>query len=357
MKGIKAQDFLRTGIVSKVMAPKTRRDFIVNLHLQAKRPPEIASLLNEPYSSIYCIVNRYKKEGSTELRHSPGRPRTVNTPENRRIIQNQLRRKGEFSTRKVARTTGLSRTTVQRVLKNDLGLTAYKFREAQLLTEEMKATRLKRSKALLRMFGAGRHRQIVFSDEKLFTVERSHNHQNDRIWASKPPGENGIIGRTKKPKSVMVLAGITANGKTPLVFLDSGTRINKDIYQRSILSEVLLPWSQQHFQGTHWTFQQDSAPCHTAGQVQQWMRTHFPDFIPPTLWPPYSPDLNPLDYSIWSILEQKACCKQHTSLQSLKRALTKAWNEISLASIRSIVDNFPKRLRQCIEADGSHFEF
>ena len=26
-------------------------------------------------------------------------------------------------------------------------------------------------------------------------------------------------------------------------------------------------------------------------------------------WPPNSPDLNPLDYSVWSILEEKACAK------------------------------------------------
>ena len=27
-------------------------------------------------------------------------------------------------------------------------------------------------------------------------------------------------------------------------------------------------------------------------------------------WPPNSPDLNPLDYSIWSILEAKACANK-----------------------------------------------
>src|ERR1700752_795660 len=70
-------------------------------------------------------------------------------------------------------------------------------------------------------------------------------------------------------------------------------------------------------------------------------------------WPPNSPDLNPLDYAVWSILEEKACSKPHPNV---KRALKKAWNEISLETLVKIVDNFPKRLKACIDANGGHFE-
>ncbi|CAF1209889.1 unnamed protein product [Didymodactylos carnosus] len=73
-------------------------------------------------------------------------------------------------------------------------------------------------------------------------------------------------------------------------------------------------------------------------------------------WPPSSPDLNPLDYSIWSILEEKACAKPHPTVESLKRALIKAWDEISVETLKKVVDDFPKRLKACVEADGGHFE-
>jgi hypothetical protein len=73
-------------------------------------------------------------------------------------------------------------------------------------------------------------------------------------------------------------------------------------------------------------------------------------------WPPNSPDLNPLGYSIWSILEAKACAKPHKTIESLKRALIKAWNEITLEQLASIIDNFPKRLKACVEAKGGHYE-
>ena len=71
---------------------------------------------------------------------------------------------------------------------------------------------------------------------------------------------------------------------------------------------------------------------------------------------PNSPDLNPMDYAIWSILQEKACQKPHPNVESLKRALKKAWNEITLETLVKIVDNFPKRLKACIDANGGWFE-
>ena len=55
-------------------------------------------------------------------------------------------------------------------------------------------------------------------------------------------------------------------------------------------------------------------------------------------------------------LEEKACAKPHQTVESLKRALRKAWNEISVDTLRGIVDNFSKRLKKCIDANGGHFE-
>uniref|UniRef100_A0A914DNZ1 DDE-1 domain-containing protein n=1 Tax=Acrobeloides nanus TaxID=290746 RepID=A0A914DNZ1_9BILA len=49
---------------------------------------------------------------------------------------------------------------------------------------------------------------------------------------------------------------------------------------------------------------------------------------------------------------------RETSLERgmLKRALKKAWNEITLETLVKIVDNFPKRLKACVDAKGGHFE-
>jgi hypothetical protein len=55
----------------------------------------------------------------------------------------------------------------------------------------------------------------------------------------------------------------------------------------------------------------------------------FPDFISRDEWPANSSYLNPLDYSIWSILEAKACVKPLKDIESLKCALIQALDEIT----------------------------
>jgi hypothetical protein len=71
------------------------------------------------------------------------------------------------------------------------------------------------------------------------------------------------------------------------------------------------------FVGKNWTFQQDSTPAHKAKTTQRWLEVIFSGFIAAQDWPSGSPDLNPLDYRLWSILEEKACSKPHRNIESL----------------------------------------
>jgi hypothetical protein len=185
---------------------------------------------------------------------------------------------------------------------------------------------------------------------------KAFNPQNDRIWAEEPPEtEERVAERVQKAASVMVWAAISARGKTPLVFVEQGVKIDRNVYM-DLIREHLLPYAEEDFDGEQWCFQQDSAPAHKANDTQDMLREECPDFISRDEWPPYSPDLNPLDYSVWSILEEKACPKSHPNVESLKRALLKAWDEIDVETLAKIVDNFPKRLEKCVAANGGHFE-
>ena len=63
------------------------------------------------------------------------------------------------------------------------------------------------------------------------------------------------------------------------------------------------------------------------------------------------PDWNPMDYSIWGLMGKKLKGKRFRSITGLKYTLKRIWNEITTEELAKIVDNFPKRLRQCIEMD------
>ena len=48
----------------------------------------------------------------------------------------------------------------------------------------------------------------------------------------------------------------------------------------------------------HFIFQQDSAPAHRARETVGLLNADTPEFIPPALWPPNSPDLSPLGHKM-----------------------------------------------------------
>ena len=108
-----------------------------------------------------------------------------------------------------------------------------------------------------------------------------------------------------KPASVMAWGAITSNGQTPLVFIEQEVKINKELYINDILEAALKPWAVNHFKGAHWAFQLDFAPSHKAKVTLEWLRNHVPGIISPEEWPASSPNLNPMDFRIWSFMEAK----------------------------------------------------
>jgi hypothetical protein len=46
-----------------------------------------------------------------------------------------------------------------------------------------------------------------------------------------------------------------------------------------------------------------------------------PDFITPELWPPNSPDLNPVDYSVWSVMLEEVYQTRIADIDELKQHL------------------------------------
>jgi hypothetical protein len=154
----------------------------------------------------------------------------------------------------------------------------------------------------------------------------------------------------------MVWLGVSWTGKAKLFFVPQGVKVRAKDYMEEILKPIVKDLGDTLFDGGNWAFQQDSAPAHGAKVVQGWLRANVPDFISTAEWPSASPDLNPLDYDIWSKLEMMACSKPHTSLDALKSSLLKAWKEFPMETVRTAIDNWLPRLRCCVKAGGKNFE-
>ena len=78
------------------------------------------------------------------------------------------------------------------------------------------------------------------------------------------------------------------------------------VYENIELEPIVKGFNTTLFRNQHLSFQQDSAPVHKAKSTQVWLEGHVPDFISIADSPSASPDLNPLDYKLWSVLQEKA---------------------------------------------------
>ena len=95
-------------------------------------------------------------------------------------------------------------------------------------------------------------------------------------------------------------------------------------------------------------FQQDSAPAHQARDTVRLLELATPALIPPDRWPPNSPDLNPVDYKIWSVVQQRVYQSWVHNVDELKQRLVHVWHDIDQTIIGNAIDEWRGRLYACV---------
>jgi len=78
-----------------------------------------------------------------------------------------------------------------------------------------------------------------------------------------------------------------------------------------------------------------------------------PELISLLPWPQNSPDLTPVDYSVWSIQQEKVYKK---CITDLKHLIITEWAKLDHAIIASAVRQWRRHLSDCVRAGGGHFE-
>ena len=76
-------------------------------------------------------------------------------------------------------------------------------------------------------------------------------------------------------------------------------------------------------------------------------------------WPARSPDLSPLDFFMWGYLKNKVYSKKFNNLEELRSVITQQIEELNTdhGLLKRECSLVTARVNECLEADGSHFEF
>ncbi|UYV67153.1 hypothetical protein LAZ67_4004123, partial [Cordylochernes scorpioides] len=185
--------------------------------------------------------------------------------------------------------------------------------------------------------------RVVFSDESRFCL--SSDSRRVRVWRRRGERSNpaAIVERpTVRQRGIMVWGAIAYDSRSPLL------RIQGTMTAQRYVDDVLRPVTLPYLQGVpNALYQQDNARPHTARISQQALQDV--QMLP---WPPYSPDLSPIEH-VWDIIGRRLhALPQPRSEDELWQMVEREWRAIPQDAIRTLIDALPRRVAACIAVRG-----
>ncbi|UYV70330.1 Transposase [Cordylochernes scorpioides] len=185
--------------------------------------------------------------------------------------------------------------------------------------------------------------RVVFSDESRFCL--SSDSRRVRVWRRRGERSNpaAIVERpTVRQRGIMVWGAIAYDSRSPLL------RIQGTMTAQRYVDDVLRPVTLPYLQGVpNALYQQDNARPHTARIRQQALQDV--QMLP---WPPYSPDLLPIEH-VWDIIGRRLhALPQPRSEDELWQMVEREWRAIPQDAIRTLIDSLPRRVAACIAVRG-----
>jgi transposase len=167
--------------------------------------------------------------------------------------------------------------------------------------------------------------------------------------------------KKSKDISVMIWGAIHGNGRSDVVIMERDPDANKSGYTANSYLLVLNDQLPRTWQ-PGMTFMQDNASIYTAKKIKEWFTQQA---IPVTDWPPYSPDLNPIEH-LWAQLKQwindnhpelNEMSKSEDAYQQLLSVIQEGWDAIAPESIETLVRSMDDRVNAVIYTEGWYTRF
>lgn len=307
------------------------------------------------------LFNRLGETGTFRpKRDNVGHIRRTITVDQEEEILTRVAENPEVSSRQIARTTGVSKTTVLKIFHKE-NLYPYHFTPVQNLLAADLPGRLQFAHFMRTQQNLDREflNNVLFTDEATFTRRGVFNFRNKHIWDN----ENPYVVTERhfqREFKINVWCGIIGNHL--LGPHELPPNLNGDLYLDFLqhhlvnyLDDLPLNLRQNLY------FMQDGAPPHFSVQVRNYLDQTFPDrWIgrgSRMSWPARSPDFNPMDFCFWGYMKSVVYRETINTREELWQKVVNAAESFRDKNLYfKIRQSFNKRVDKCIEVRGGHFE-
>ena len=159
----------------------------------------------------------------------------------------------------------------------------------------------------------------------------------------------------------MVSMAIAKIGAAPPFFVERGAKISGETYLAHLAHNFFPAMSAIATKKNKldtFSFQQDGATSHGVGAVIRAIKKNTGRPFPFS-WPPRSPDVNPLEFYLWGVMETfiESMGNPPKKESELRTAAHLAADSIDPGELGRAIDNVYVRRKKCIEHDGARFGY
>jgi transposase len=148
---------------------------------------------------------------------------------------------------------------------------------------------------------------------------------------------------------LMFWAAIAPGYKSALIVFEE--HVTAKTYKQMLIDNHIFEQLRAAFPAGY-IFQQDNAPAHKAGLTLDYLEQNTTLLAEPFEWPPYSPDVSPIE-QIWSLLKRMINMSAVHTKADLAREATLAWNMISQATVDRHAIDLPNRVLALEDLKGA----
>jgi transposase len=351
-------------MAKKRLRPEERAH-IIELRALGHTHTHIAETTGCDERTVYRTLSKWRKNHQLLDTKSPGRPRKLTDRDKRAL--GHLLDTGQYRTaadlHRHASESGITEVSVTTITSalTQMGRHAYKLQPKPHLTL---AQQIKRLDWVTPRRGLGLDvwRRVVFTDEA-YIYNWSYG-TNRWTWLKRgaPFSEQHVVTTQKfGGGKIMLWGAISYNGIAAMRPVE-GT-LNGEGYLQ-ILKEELPRIVEREFPHPRPpagapVFQQDNAPAHTYRKIEPYLKGQ--STFGHMHWPPYSPDLSPIE-NFWPMFKEEVRKRGQT------RNIDELWASIEatvedfkkpewVQKIRNMIDSMPRRVQAVFDCKGKQTRY